>query len=404
MKIALICLACSLSLVIMAWGRGVGAPPTDEAQAAQGVNAFASDLYAKLALRRGNTFFSPASISAALGMTYAGARGSTAEEMASTLHFPKGQQPSHSTLGSLLGGLDGREQKRGYQLSIANALWAQQGHSFLPEFLEVTKQRYRAGLNEVDFAGDAENVRHTINAWVEKQTQEKIKDLLPRGSVDSSSRLVLTNAIYFKGDWTSPFQKRLTSAGPFQVSKEKNVNLPLMNQTGTFGYLDGRSFQALEMPYQGNELAMVVLLPKEIDGLDTFEKQLTSKQLADWLGKFQPREVNVTLPKFKVTSEFSLKETLSALGMPLAFSPQADFSGMDGKRDFILSDVFHKAYVDVNEAGTEAAAATGAVMALARSVQRPVVFRADHPFVFLIRDRKSGAILFMGRLEDPKPS
>jgi serpin B len=404
MRAVAIGLAALGSLVLMAWGRGAGAPPSDAEQAVRGVNAFGMDLYAKLGRQRTNTFFSPASISSALGMTYAGARGSTADEMAAILHFPPGQQGLHTSLGALLHNLGGAGQKRGYQLSIANALWAQQGYSFLPDYLERTRLNYQAGLNEVDFASAPESARNTINAWVEKHTQEKIKDLLPRGAVDSESRLVLTNAIYFKGTWAAPFNKRPTGPAPFQISTEKNASVPLMHQTGTFGYLDGGTFQALELQYEGNELAMVVFLPKQVDGLAAFETQLSSDQLASWIGKLRGEEVQVSLPRFKMSCEFSLKDTLSALGMPMAFSPRADFSGMDVKKDLFLSEVFHKAYVDVNEEGTEAAAATGAVMARVRAVRNTVTFRADHPFVFLIRERRSGAILFLGRLEDPQGS
>jgi serpin B len=377
------------------------APAADKAEAVQGNNAFALDLYAKLRSQEGNLFVSPASISTALAMTYAGARGPTADEMAKTLHFTLAPDRLHPALGALLHDLHGDGKSRGYRLAIANALWAQKGQPFLPPYLQLTRQCYGANLQEVDFAGATEEARRTINAWVEKQTQDKIKDLLQQGVLDSTTRLVLTNAIYFKGDWQEPFKKDQTRDAPFQLSSTEKVNVPLMNRTGEFNYLEGDNFQALELPYAGKDLSMVVLLPKKVDGLADVEKTLTAEKLASALAKLRHEEVVVSLPRFQVTSEFSLKGTLAAMGMPLAFSDKADFSGMDGKEDLFLSAVVHKAFVDVNEEGTEAAAATGVVIAW-KSLPARQVFRADHPFLFLIRDRRSGSILFLGRLVKPR--
>jgi len=363
-------------------------------------NAFALDLYARLSTRPGNLFFSPASISTALAMTYAGARGQTAQEMATTLHFKTEGQGMHPAFGALLRDLNKQGKGKGYRLSVANALWAQQGYSFLPEFVELTKTDYGAGVHDVDFVGATEAARQTINTWVEKQTEDKIKDLLPRGVIGSDTRLVLTNAIYFKGNWQTQFKKEQTRELPFQVAADQKVNAPFMNQSGKFKYLDGDTFQALELPYAGKDLAMIALLPKQPDGLAEFEKLLSAAKLVDLLHKMRETEVIMSLPKFKLTSEFGLKETLSTMGMQLAFSSSADFSGMDGKRDLFLSAVIHKAFVDVNEEGTEAAAATGvAVKALAMRVKP--IFRADHPFLFLIQDQQSGSILFLGRLANP---
>jgi len=391
------------ALVFLAYGWMESAPAfpgATQTEIAKANNAFALDLYARLSNRPGNLFFSPASISTALAMTYAGARGETAQEMAATLHFTIEAQRLHPAFGALLRDLNNQGKKNRYRLSVANALWAQQGHSFLPEFVELTKTDYGAGVHDVDFVGAAEAARQTINTWVEKQTEDKIKDLMPRGIVSPDTRLVLTNAIYFKGNWQAQFNKEQTHESPFQVAADQKVNAPFMNQTGKFKYLDGDTFQALELPYAGKDLAMIALLPKQPDGLTDFEKQLSAAKLVDWLHKMRETEVIVSLPKFKLTSEFGLKETLTAMGMQLAFSSSADFSGMDGKRDLFLSAVIHKAFVDVNEEGTEAAAATG-VGIRTLAVRVKPMFRADHPFLFLIQDRRSGSILFLGRLANP---
>jgi serpin B len=377
-------------------------PPADEAAVVKGNNEFAFNLYARLRDKEGNLFCSPESISTALAMTYAGARGETAEQMAKTLHFTLAQERLHPAFHALIGTLNGGQKKRGFELRLANALWGQQGFDFLPAFLKLTHQNYGAGLREVDFRGNTEATRRTINAWVAKETQEKIKDLLKPGILDTNTRLVLTNAIYFKGDWEQQFKKGLTRVEPFHLSAGKEVKAPLMHQTADFRFLDGGSFQALELPYKGKQLSMVVLLPKKVDGLAELEKNLTAARLTQWLGKLHEQEVIVTLPKFKATSEFSLGDTLSAMGMPLAFTPgMADFSGMNGSRNLFIQAVVHKAFVDVNEQGTEAAASTGVAVGLASAPIR-TEFRADHPFVYLIRDTHSGSILFLGRMANPQ--
>jgi serpin B len=374
------------------------------AAVAKGNNQFAFELYAKLRQQKGNLFFSPYSISTALAMTSAGARGETLEQMNKTLHFTLDQDRLHPAFATLVKQVNGDGEKRGYQLSTANALWGQKGHGFLPDFLKLTKDRYGAGLNEVDFVNATEQARQTINAWVAKETQDKIKEMIQEGVLDQITRLVLTNAIYFKGDWASPFSKHATTDLPFFLNANRKVQAPMMRQGGKFKYLDGEDFQALEMPYVGKELSMVVLLPKKVNGLADFEKTLTADKLSDWLAQTHQLEVYVTLPKFKLTAEFKLEDELSEMGMPLAFSEEADFSGMDGKKELFLGNVIHKAFVEVNEEGTEAAAATAVVVA--KSDDGPErqlpVFRADHPFVFLIRDTRTESILFLGRVVNPK--
>lgn len=381
--------------------RGETPPQADKETVVKGNNAFALDLYAQLRGQQGNLFLSPYSISTALAMTYAGARGPTAEQMAKTLHFWPDQDRLHPTFAAVNRDIMGSGHARDYQLYTANALWAQTGKTFLPDFIQSVRRYYSAELQQLDFQHAAEEARRTINAWVEKQTQDKIKELLKPGMIDSATRLVLTNAIYFKGNWVSPFKKDRTQNDTFQITAGQKVPVSMMHQTEKFRFLDGKEFQVLEMPYAGDALAMDVLLPRKVDGLTEFEQTLSLDKLTGWLGKLHKVEVQVAVPKVQLTAEFQLNEALARMGMPVAFRPEADFSGMDGRRDLFLSAVVHKAFVDVNEEGTEAAAATGAVITLAAAPVQRVIFRADHPFLFLIRDTRSGSILFMGRLTNP---
>jgi serpin B len=392
-------IAAALGFSVMA--TSARAPQRDVAAVVKGNNQFAFELYGQLRPKDGNLFFSPNSVSTALGMTYAGARGETAAEMAKTLHFTLGQDRLHPAFATLLEQLNAGGKKRGYQLRVANALWGQKGYGFTKDFLTLAQKNYGAGLHEVDFAGATEQARKTINAWVEKQTEDKIKELIKEGMLDSLTRLVLTNAIYFKGDWASQFKKDLTREEPFQLSPAQRVGVPMMRQTHEFNYLDAGTLQILEMPYVGKELSMVVLLPKKVDGLPEVEQSLSTEKVAGWLGKLRKQEVIVSLPKFKTTSEFSLKQELASLGMKRPFAEGADFSGMNaGKEELYISEVVHKAFVDVNEEGTEAAAATGVIIK-ARSAPIQPVFRADHPFVFFIRDTRHDSILVLGRIVDP---
>ena len=388
----------------------------------EGTNKFALELYQKLREREGNLFFSPYSISTALAMTYAGARGQTERQMAEVMGFPTApgdpnkmstkpieppwsQEQFHSMFGTIIKGLNARGEKGGYELTVAHALWGQKGYGFLGGFLELVKTNYGGGLNEVDFVQATEAARQAINAWVEKETNNKIKNLIGKGVLDSMTRLVLTNAIYFKGNWARQFKEDKTKDAPFTLSNGQTINVPMMNQTAEFKYTETDSFQALELPYVDDELSMIIFLPKEADGISGFEETLTAENLSGWLAKLRKREVIVSIPKFKQTSRFGLADVLASMGMADAFSPaKADFSGMTGGRELFISAVVHKAYVHVNEEGTEAAAATGVAMKLTSVAPRAVVFRADHPFLFLIRDNCSGSILFIGRMMNPKTS
>lgn len=378
------------------------APSPDLAQAVAGSNAFALDLYSQLDAVPGNLFFSPESISTAFAMAYAGAHGQTAAEMAHVFHFTLPPDRLHPAMGALLAAMNAPHQN--YALSVANALWAQQDQHFLPAYTGLMKDSYGAGFHAVDFQSSPEAARATINAWVEKQTANKIQNLLGPGAVTPFTRLILTNAIYFKGAWLNPFDPRDTEPEDFHLSPKQTVKTPMMWRSGGFDYYDGGTFQALDIPYKGGGLSMVVLLPNAANGLAALEKSLSAANLSQWLDKMEyTTKVNLSLPKFKMAQEFSLGSTLSAMGMPQAFSGAADFSGIDGQPGFTISAAIHKAFVDVNETGTEAAAATAIeMMATAmRDEPPPIEFNANHPFLFLIRDNASGAILFMGRVADP---
>jgi serpin B len=340
-------------------------------------------------------------------MTYAGARGETAEQMANALHLTLKPERLHPAFGSLRKEVQGADQERKvqrkYQLQTANRLWGQKGYDFFPEFLKITENNYGAGLKQVDFiqAQAREEARKSINAWVEEQTQSKIQELIKPGILTVDTRLVLTNAIYFKSAWSHPFPPQQTRDGEFTLANGKKVKAKLMHGSNRTNYLKEEDFEALELPYEEHDLSMIVLLPNNADGLPTFEKKLTAANLTEWLGKLSDHKVDVTLPKFRLTCEFMLNDVLSKMGMPVAFdSDKADFSGMTTHDRLFISHVVHKAFVYVDEAGTEAAASTAVVMERL-SNPTPATFRADHPFVYLVRDNRTGSILFLGRVVDP---
>ncbi len=363
-----------------------------------GSNEFAVSLYRRLATEREseNLFLSPFSISSALAMTAVGARGATLTEMTKSLRFPETNDDFHSTYGALVQQLNHRD---GVELSVANALWAQKGMSLEDGFLQTTNRCYGAGLSEVDFLNKAEAARTVINDWVEEKTRDRIKDLLPPGTLTPLTRLVLTNAIYFKGSWASEFDPDRTHEGVFTLNSGEAVRVPLMSQKEKFRFWQDSTLQLLEMDYVGDDLSMVVLLPRAADGLAKLEEELTSTKIASWLAEAGVIKLDVTLPLFRVESKFQLKDVLQEMGLAESFTPRADFSGINGEKDLFLQDVIHQAYVEVNEEGTEAAAATGVVMGV---LSAGPMFQARHPFVFLIRDRETGAILFMGRVTDPR--
>jgi len=366
---------------------------------APSINKFAFDLYGKLKGNEGNLFFSPYSISSALAMTYAGARGDTEKQMAEVLHFELGQN-IHPLFSELAKKLTSKASASSYQLYIANALWGQEGYPFLEDFIELNRKFYGAGLHAVDFIGGTEEARKTINRWTEEKTEEKIKELIKPGVLDVLTRLVLTNAIYFKGNWATQFDKEATKDLAFHLTEGEKKDVPTMYQMGEFSYMQTEAIECLALPYGKGDLSMVILLPREIDNPSSLEENLSPANLEAWLSSLRKQEVNVYLPRFKVEAAFALKEQLTLLGMSDAFSDEADFSGIDGTQKLKVTDVIHKAFVTVDEEGTEAAAATAVVVAIKAIVSKPI-FRADHPFVFLIRDNQSGCILFLGRVVDP---
>ena len=384
-------------------------PASDLEELTSGHRAFAFDLYRVLCEEEGNMFYSPYSISLALAMTYAGARGETERQMAATLHFTLPGDRLHPAFNALDLALASRgegaqgKDGQGFRLNIVNAIWGQRGYTFLPEFLDTLAQNYGAGLRLLDFAQDPEAARVTINDWVGEQTEDRIQDLIPPGVIDALTRLVLTNAIYFNAAWAEPFETDLTTDGPFHLLDGGEVVVPMMQQTTELGYAEGQGYQALELPYDGRELAMVILLPQE-GQFEAFEDSLNASRVEAILESLTYRQVALTLPRFRVESAFSLAEALQAMGMPDAFAPdRADFSGMDGARNLYIGDVLHKAFVSVDEAGTEAAAATAVVMKVTGIPEAPVEVRVDRPFVFLIRDLGTGTILFVGRVVNPAP-
>jgi len=366
----------------------------------QGNTEFALNLYASLRDGEGNLFLSPYSISSALAMTYAGARGQTEAEMRKVLCFSHEQQVLHRTFTAIDSRLDAVDKKRRYELMVANRLWGQKGYQFLDPFLNTTKTCYGAELATVDFIDDTEGARKTINAWIEKQTKNRIKDLLKPGVLQSLTRLVLTNAIYFKGQWESKFDKERTKDAPFMVSAQKKVTAPMMYQKDKFKYMKADSFSAIELPYNDEELSMLIFLPNEIEGLAALEEECTPRNLKAWTEQMYETEIEVFLPKFDMACEFRLKKVLEQMGIKKLFS-EADLTGMANDEELYVSAVVHKAFVEVSEEGTEAAAATAVVVAKRAMIKRNV-FRADHPFLFLIRDNKTGSILFIGRLVEPK--
>ncbi|HTN90740.1 MAG TPA: serpin family protein [Sorangium sp.] len=378
-------------------------PAADLKELVGGNTDFALALYQQLAGTPGNLFYSPYSVSSALAMTYAGARGATETEMAGALRFTLPQERLHPAFNALDRALarrgQGAEGKdgEGFRLKVANALWGQVGSSFAPSFLDVLAESYGAGLRVVDFAQAPDEARGIINGWVAERTEDRIKDILPEGAIQPATRLVLTNAVYFNAAWQLPFDEEDTAPGDFTLGDGTAVSVPMMNGSAQVGYGEGDGYEALELPYDGGELSMVLVLPAEGGEL---EAGLDRERLEGVIGSLGTRSVTMTLPKFKFESTLDLVPQLVELGMPIAFTGRADFSGIDGQGGLFISDVLHKAFVSVDEAGTEAAAATAVVIG-ETSAPEPATIRFDRPFLFFIRDIETGAVLFVGRVMNP---
>jgi len=369
-------------------------------------NQFAFKLYDQYKNTDDNVFFSPYSISSALQMTYEGARGKTAQEMASVFHFPNNAATRVGSFAKLYEQIN--PQNAAYQLSTANALWAQKDYPFDPNYLKTAETYYRGKATNLDFVSNTENSRQTINQWVSDKTAQKIPELFSPGSLNPLTRLVLTNAIYFKGKWASPFEKETTQEKDFTASTRAKIKCQMMNQQKTFNYAQTPDYQALELPYENNDLSMLVILPQN-GKMTSVESGLTTEKFIAIKKSMASELVDVYLPKFKFDTSYNMNQTLAKMGMPTAFDEMsADFSGMYDRskinENLYIGLVIHKAYIDVYEEGTEAAAATGVAMQTTSAIMdppQPKIFNADHPFIFAIVHNDTGGILFMGKVNNP---
>lgn len=378
----------------------------------EGLNRFGSEIYSKMMGEKGDVAISPASISTAFGLAYAGARGKTADDIAATLHYPTDIADFHKSYGQLLGTM--QLSANGRTIAVNNAIWLQHGLPVRDEYLALMNANYGAGFNRVDYVGDPEASRLAINRWVESKTNDKIKDLLHREDITDFTRSVLVNTIYFKADWADPFDKAATKIEPFKLASGKKLDLPLMHQRNSYNYAEQDGIQMLAMGYRGGEAEMVILLP-EAGRLPAMEKKIATQGFSPWLAALEAAdgvEAIVTLPRFKIEKRYdNVVETLQAMGMAKPFEDDADFTGMKpvnmagndpNDRNLKISKVIHQVFVEVEEKGTEAAAATAIIMDVVVTGSRgkpppPKIFRADHPFLFVIRDRRTDAILFVGR-------
>jgi serine protease inhibitor len=378
-------------------------------------NAFAIDLYQKLKDQPGNLFFSPYSISDSLAMTYAGARGQTATEMANVLHFDPAQADVHAAFGQLNKRINEVQHHGRVTLLSANSLWCQKDYPFTRAFLKLVQKDYDAEAQTVDFINHPSAAQNRINSWVARKTDGKIQNLIEKGQLTPATTLILCNAIYFKGKWQTQFDPADTKPAPFDIATNQTVTVPMMSVHGAFAiaFDEEDSVELLEMPYIGNDLSMIILLPANEPSfehrwkqtpqppLSELEKKLTAGNLDLWCHRVDgtsPDDATISIPRFTTTQSFDLSEQLKSMGMSSAFNDAADFSGMDGTTNLYISKVLHQAYVKVDEEGTEAAAAT-AINMMVKGV--PELFIADRPFIFLIRDNASGQILFLGRMVDP---
>jgi len=381
-------------------------PTSDQTALSGGNSAFALDLYGQVRSKPGNVFYSPFSISMALAMTWAGARAETETAMAETLHFDLPQAQLHPAFNWLDQELASRGKGasaadgQAFRLNVVNALWGQAGYNFETPFIDTLGVNYGAGMRIVDFEGAPQESADLINGWVKDQTEGKIEELVPVDAITSDTVLILTNAIYFNAAWNEPFKEENTKDGPFQKLDGSTVQVPMMHGMQEAPYVEGADYQAIMIPYDGNELSMLVVLPKQ-GTLSDFEAALDVDKLDKIVGGVSEHAVDVEMPKFKLDYELGLKDTLKAMGMGIAFeSGKADFTGINSKGNPFIQDVLHKAFVGVNEAGTEAAAAT-AVIVGDESAPEPAEIKLDHPFLFFIRDNATGSLLFVGRVVDP---
>jgi serpin B len=368
-----------------------------------GNNQFALDMFSKLGGQQQNVFFSPWSIYSAIAMAHEGAKGKTAKEMQQMMHFPENDSQRELSFASAYDKFN--EKEAGYMLSTANALWVEKEYPLLNNFASTIERYYHGTAKNVDFKGAPEETRLIINFWVEEKTNNKIKGLISQGSISPQAKLVITNAVYFNGKWVKSFDKNATRKKDFRTGDGRIIETLMMSSVGResrFYYTETGDIQILELPYEGKRISMIILLPKG-DNISSLEKSLSLGRLAEWRKGLEEDRVDVYIPKFTLaTKYYSMAKNFEDLGMQTAFTPGADFSGINGKNDLFIDEVIHQAFVDVNEQGTEAAGATSIGMKTsAMGAPRTPVFYADHPFVFLIQDIETGNILFMGMVSDP---
>jgi serpin B len=368
----------------------------------QGNTAFAVDMYKKLSGNEGNVFFSPYSISLALAMTWGGAQGQTETDMASVLHFPFSQTKLHPAFNALDLALNRHASESGFDLHIINQLWGEKTYTFLPKYLKLVSLDYGASMNLLDFIGNPEPSRLVINQWMSDKTNQRINDLIPQGIINADTKLVLTSAIYFKAQWADTFSSSETHDNVFYRSEGDTITTKFMLHGGIYGTMSNADYQAIELPYKGHETSMLIILP-EPGKMAVVEANLSTEFLSAIKYPLEKSNVLLNIPKFKFTTEsIKLAELLKSMGMSIAFSDMADFSGIDGTGGLNIGDVIHKAFVAVDERGTEAAAATTVIMRPSLSpASQPQIFKANRPFIFLIRDIQTNAVLFMGKLNDP---
>ncbi len=373
---------------------------------AEGNTDFAFDLYRLLKDEDGNFFYSPYSISAVMAMVYAGANGATESEIRNALSFDLPELYLHPSFHWLQEQLASRSEPSGhlepdemFKLHVVNDVWGQEDYKYVRDYLDTLEQNYGAGLRELDYINEPEKARLTINDYISAQTEDRINDLIPAGAIDPMTRLVLTNAIYFNAAWYWDFWEGNTAPADFTLIDGSTVTVDMMHQTNSFGYKEGDGYQAIEMLYRGSQTSMVVLLPSEGTFKD-IEDSLDTAMLNDIIAGLERQKVELSFPKYEFESEFNLNDALADLGMPLAFTGQADFSGITEADKLWLSAVVHKSFVTVDEKGTEAAAATAAIMEMSAAMDPPVM-TVDRPFIFLIRDIPTGTILFLGRVMQP---
>jgi serpin B len=373
------------------------------ASLAESNNLFALDLFKQIQSKSENLIFSPYSIGTVLAMIYSGSGGKTETEMSEVLYFPPPEllDPVESGMRESMQATD---TVRGIEFRLANAIWAQENFSFLADYLARVGKYYKAPLTLLDFIepSNREESRKKINYWVEENTNNRILDIIQPGILDASTRLVLTNAIYFNGGWMFPFDKATTSPSLFHHSKQGSAKTDFMHQTSSYPYYEDEEIQAISLPYKNNRMALMVILPKSIEGWRMISQVINYERINMVISGMETREVQLALPKFRSELQINLSQELTSMGMGTAFSRHADLSGMTGEENLYVDEVIHKAFIEVNEQGTEAAAATAAVISLKSGLRDdPVRFNADHPFVFFLLDRQTGCIIFTGRLVKP---